>query len=110
MEQNQEYSENSFWDKMKDYAKAAGYEVVEKALELYYVLQEKNTPTWAKTVIISALAYFIMPIDAIPDMIPVAGYTDDLGALAAAYKTTKEYVTDDIKAKAEQKLKEWFGN
>ncbi len=104
-----DYSEDSFWGKMKKYAKAAGSEVVEKALQLYYALQDSNTPAWAKTVIIGALGYFISPIDAIPDIIPVVGYADDLGVIAAALAAVAIYITDDIKAKAKQKLKEWFG-
>ena len=37
--------------------------------------------------IYGALAYFVLPVDAVPDAIPVAGFTDDLGALAAALGT-----------------------
>lgn len=57
-----DYSDSSFWDKLKNFAKAAGKEVIEKALFLYYAAQENDTPVWAKTVIYSALAYFISPI------------------------------------------------
>lgn len=104
-----DYSEDSFWGKIKKYAKGAGVEVIEKALQFYYALQNSNTPAWAKTVIIGALGYFISPIDAIPDITPVVGYVDDLGVLTAAVATVATYITEDIKAKATAKLKEWFG-
>jgi uncharacterized membrane protein YkvA (DUF1232 family) len=103
-----DYSENSFWEKLKSFALVAGKEVIEKALQLYYALQAPTTPGWAKVVIIGALGYFISPLDAIPDMIPVVGYADDLGVLVAAIATVGTYITDDIKAKAELKLAEWF--
>lgn len=103
-----DYSDSSFWDKLKNFAKAAGKEVIEKALFLYYAAQESDTPVWAKTVIYSALAYFISPIDAIPDITPVVGYSDDLGALVGALATVSMYVTEDVKNKARQKLSNWF--
>ena len=102
------YSDTSFWSKLKKYAKVAGSEVVEKALWLYYAYQEKDTPIWAKTAIVGALGYFISPIDAIPDFIPVLGYTDDLGVLAAAVLSVAAYINDEVKDKSAQKMKDWF--
>jgi uncharacterized membrane protein YkvA (DUF1232 family) len=104
-----DYSDPGFWDKLRRHARNAGETVVEQALQLYYALQAPATPKWAKTVILGALAYFILPTDAIPDFLPVAGYTDDLGALAAALATVKFYVTEDIKRTAKAKVAEWFG-
>lgn len=106
---SKEYSEEGFWEKVKKYAKVAGSEVIGKALQLYYTMQLPATPIWAKAVIIGALGYFISPIDAIPDAIPVVGYVDDLGVIVAALATVSTYVTDDVKAKAKAKLIEWFG-
>jgi uncharacterized membrane protein YkvA (DUF1232 family) len=103
------YSDNSFWDKVKTYGKMAGREVVEKALWLYYAARAPQTPTWAKTAIYGALAYFIFPFDAIPDFIPLAGYTDDLGVLVAALGTVAAHISDDIKGQAAARLEEWFG-
>lgn len=104
-----DYSDDSFWSKLKHFALKAGGEVVEKALWLYYAAQQPTTPAWAKTVIYGALAYFILPIDAIPDFIPIAGYTDDLGALATALVTVSMYVTEDVKEQARVKKAQWFG-
>ena len=55
------YSGTDFWIKLKHSAKAAGYELVEKSLWLYYAARNHNTPPWAKAVVYSALAYFILP-------------------------------------------------
>lgn len=103
-----DYTEDGLWAKIKSYAKVAGSEVVEKALQLYYALQNSNTPIWAKTVIIGALGYFISPMDVVPDVAPLIGYADDAGVLAMAVATVASYITDDIKAKAKTKLAEWF--
>ncbi|MBR5354443.1 MAG: hypothetical protein IK126_12110 [Bacteroidales bacterium] len=52
------FSENAFWTKLKRFAKKAGVKVVYYALLLYYAFVSPKTEGWAKTVIISALAYF----------------------------------------------------
>ena len=69
-----EHSDSGCWEKLKKYAKKAGRGVIEKALWLYYAAQEPATPIWARTAIYGALAYFLSPIDAIPDVSPIVGY------------------------------------
>jgi uncharacterized membrane protein YkvA (DUF1232 family) len=103
------YSDASFWEKVKIFALQAGKDVVEKALWLYYSAQKPETPTWAKAIIYGALAYFISPIDAIPDITPIVGYTDDLGAIAAALGAVSMYIDDNVKEQAKNKLNDWFG-
>lgn len=102
------YSDSSFWDKAKKYAKTAGQSVMEPALKMYYAALDSDTPVWAKGVIIGALGYFISPVDAIPDIIPVTGYTDDLGALAAALAATAAHIKDEHIAKAKKTLAQWL--
>lgn len=109
-EYSKEYSESSFWDKVKKFASKAGSKVIYTALKLYYTMQSPDTPAWAKTVIIGALGYFIAPIDIIPDPTPVVGFTDDLGVLAVATASVVTNITPAIKAEAKRKLKEWFGD
>lgn len=104
------YSEDSFFDKIKECAKKAGVKVIYMGLILFYTLQKPSTPVWAKTVIIGALGYFIVPLDAIPDFTPVVGYGDDLGALAAAIGTVAMHIDSDVKQNAKVKLKDWFGD
>lgn len=103
-----QYDDESFWGKVMRFAKAAGFEVIAKALWLYYAAAKPETPAWAKTVIYGALVYFISPIDAIPDVTPFIGYTDDLGVLAAAIGTVAAYIDKDVKAKSAAQLKKWF--
>ncbi len=104
-----EFKDEHLWAKLKGFALSAGKDVVEKALCLYYAAQQPGTPLWAKTVIYGALTYFISPIDAVPDITPVLGYSDDLGVLVSAVLTVAMYVTDDVKQQARDKLQTWFG-
>jgi uncharacterized membrane protein YkvA (DUF1232 family)/uncharacterized tellurite resistance protein B-like protein len=106
---NIEYSDESFWEKLKKFAVSAGKEVVEKALTLYYTAQNPNVPAWAKTVVVGALTYFISPVDAIPDILVGVGFTDDLGVLLAAIAAVSIYINAETKQQAKQKMSEWFG-
>lgn len=106
----EQYSDNNFWQKLTAFAAHAGREVVEKALTLFYAAQRPETPLWAKTVIYSALAYFILPTDAIPDIVPLAGYADDLGTLVAALGTVAMCITPEVQQAARQQVRTWFGD
>ncbi len=103
------YSEKNFRDKLAHYAKAAGKEVVEKALLLFYAAQEEKAPAWAKGTIAAALGYFIVPLDAVADLTPAVGYADDLGVLVLALAAVATYINDDVRARAAEKIREWFG-
>jgi len=103
------YNEKSFWRKAKKFATVAGKEVMTKALVLYYCYSDPATPKWVKGIILGALGYFIAPFDAIPDAIPVAGFADDLGALAAGVALIAAHLTKAHSESARKKLTEWFG-
>lgn len=103
------YSEKNFWRKLKKFALKAGHSVVYTALLLYFTLQKPDLPVKAKATIIGALGYFIFPMDLIPDIAVGLGYTDDLSALGIALVQVAMYIDEDVKAKAKQKLYDWFG-
>lgn len=105
---NLEPSQNDFLIKAKNYAKKAGITVIEPVLKLYYSSQDPDTPIWAKTKIYAALTYFILPIDAVADIIPIVGYSDDILILTAAIATCTLYIKEEHKQKARATLKQWF--
>ncbi len=107
-EYREAYGEKPFWRKIGRFAAAAGKQVIEKALVLYYCLQDPDTPPWARAVIITALGYFILPMDAIPDITPVVGFSDDLGALAGALATVAASIKPAHRRQAGEKVKDWF--
>jgi uncharacterized membrane protein YkvA (DUF1232 family) len=88
--------------------RGAGRELFdEKLLLLYVAYQSPRTPLWAKGVIAAAIACFISPIDAIPDAVPVIGYSDDLLVVTGALTQISMYVDDDVRRQAEEVLRNW---
>ncbi len=104
------YSDSSLKQKVLKVAKKAGSRVINPALLLYYVLKSKKVSFADKAKICGALGYFILPLDIIPDFIPLAGYGDDLATLAWAIHTVYENVTPEMKEQAQKQLDEWFDN
>ncbi|NLY27901.1 MAG: DUF1232 domain-containing protein [Alcaligenaceae bacterium] len=102
------FSKSGFWQKLGRRGGALGRGVLEKSLYLYYAVQNPETPAWARRVIYGALGYFILPLDAIPDLAPLLGYTDDLSVMAAALATVSFYITPQVKEQAQTKLASWF--
>ena len=95
--------------KLKQYARNAGIKTVYTVLLLFYAYRRKETPAWAKRIILGAIGYFISPIDAIPDLTPLIGYTDDLSILSFGLVTIACFINKEVKVKAKTKLKDWFG-
>lgn len=104
------YNEQDFVAKVTKAAKKAGIKVIYLALILYYVLKSPKVKMADKGKIWGALGYFILPIDFIPDFIPIAGYTDDLAALLWAFYSVAKNVTPEIESQAKRKLHDWFGD
>ncbi|GAB2786551.1 YkvA family protein [Halomonas shantousis] len=103
------YSDARLSHKLARFGRRGGRQLALKVLQLYYVLQRPDVPLWAKTTIIGALGYFISPLDAIPDLIPAAGYADDASAIGAALVTVAMYIDDDVRERAERTLSRWLG-
>jgi uncharacterized membrane protein YkvA (DUF1232 family) len=103
------YSEKSLWEKLKKFSKAAGAKVVYAVLLLFYVMNDKKVKIKTKLSIAAALGYFIIPTDAIFDLTPLIGYSDDLGVLLFALSQVSSNITPETEQKARQKLNEWFG-
>jgi len=105
-DQGKQYEETSFWRKIRCFALRAGSGVIEKALILYFCMRDHATPRWARGVIIGALAYFVLPLDAVPDFLPGIGFVDDLGVLVAALTTILAHVKPEHQKRARELL-EW---
>ena len=104
-----DYSEESFWDKITSVIKSAGLEIIYKALQLYYAMQNPDCPIHIKAAIVAALGYFISPIDLIPDFIPVVGFTDDLAAIGSAIVMAHAFIDDNVKFQARAMIDNLFG-
>ena len=104
------YSEKGLWEKIKTVSKSAGSKVVYAVLLLFYAMKDKNVPIKTKLTIVAALGYFILPTDAIFDLTPLIGYSDDLGVLLFALSQISSSITPEVKEKALRKTKEWFSD
>lgn len=103
-----DFSENRFWKKIKRYAQQAGLKTVYTALLLFYAYRRKDTPLWAKNIVLGTLGYFIAPIDFIPDLSPIIGYTDDVGIMMFGLASIAAYVNTEVREQAREQLGRWF--
>ena len=98
------FTDGEFWEKLKKIAKKVGLKTTSYALILYYVLKKDEVPMSDKALITGCLGYFIIPIDLIPDLAPVLGYTDDVAGMLFAVKRCMKYVDNEVKKNVTNKL------
>ena len=103
------YSQDGLFDKISKYAKNIGLNLINEALKLWYVTDNPNLPSKTKAAIIGALGYLISPLDLVPDVLPVVGYTDDAGAVALAIAMAQAVIDQKVKDKAKAKVDEICG-
>ncbi len=87
----------------------AGLDVVSRVLQLYYLAKSPELPAWAKASVFAALGYFVLTPDAVPDLVPVMGFADDLVVLSSALAGLSAHLSPEIRAQVRQKLDQWFG-
>lgn len=84
------FSEEGFWAVL---AKIPGVgELAVRAIRLYKVISDPDVPEWAKALSIASLGYLICPVDAVPDVLPLIGFGDDAGIIAAAIASLASYL------------------
>jgi uncharacterized membrane protein YkvA (DUF1232 family) len=89
-----------FWSKVTRVA--AQLPFVEDLLTAYYCAFDRDTPREVQAALIGALAYFILPFDIIPDVLPVIGYTDDAAVLAAAIRLVAKHIRPEHREAAQR--------
>ena len=92
-----------FWIKFKRVV--AKLPFAEDLLSAYYCALDKDTPRHVQAALLGAIAYFILPFDFIPDMLPVLGFTDDAAVLATAMRLVAAHITEDHRTAARAALK-----
>lgn len=97
-----------FLPRLRRIVTRAGHQTVYSALLMYHAYKRKETPFWARNIIIGALGYLLMPFDSVPDLTPILGYTDDMGVLSFGLVTIASYINDDIRIKARKGLFKLF--
>ena len=108
MSYKDKFTQSGFIEKISKIAKRAGSKLVYAALILYYTLQSESVSLKDTTMILAALGYLISPLDVMPDAIPIAGLSDDLGVLLYVLRKVWTDIPEDVKEKAHNKLTKWF--
>lgn len=92
-----------FWQKLR--ANLHRVPFLEELLAAYFCATDPATPYRAKAILLGALAYFILPVDALPDWLLIAGFTDDAAVLAAAVQTVRANLTPAHWTRAKETLR-----
>ena len=91
-----------FWRKAKRVA--AKLPFAQDLLSAYYCAFDRQTPVQVKAALLGALAYFVLPADAMPDILPMLGYTDDALVLVTALRIVSGHIRDEHREAARQAL------
>ena len=91
-----------FWPKLGRVASRIPF--ANQAVSVYYAARDPETPMAAKGIMLGALAYFVMPIDAIPDVLAGIGFTDDAAVITAVIATLGANVRKKHREAAEKAL------
>lgn len=91
-----------FWRKLRTSLARIGF--AREAVAAYYCALDPATPTRVRAILLAALAYFIAPVDALPDFIVGLGFTDDAAVLMLAWRSVAGHIGDVHRARAETAL------
>jgi uncharacterized membrane protein YkvA (DUF1232 family) len=92
-----------FWTKLKKVAGRLPF--AEDLLAAYYCAFDLQTPRHVQAALLGAIAYFVLPFDFIPDMLPVLGFTDDAAILATAIRLVSAHILPEHRVAARAALK-----
>jgi uncharacterized membrane protein YkvA (DUF1232 family) len=99
---DEETVRREFWRKLRRFA--ARLPFAEDLLAAYYCAFDRDTPFQVKAALVGALAYFVLPFDAIPDMLPVLGFADDAAVLATALRLVASHMRPEHREAARRAM------
>jgi uncharacterized membrane protein YkvA (DUF1232 family) len=91
-----------FWQKARRVAVRLPF--AEDLLAAWYCAFDRDTPMQVKAALIGALAYFVLPFDAIPDVMPMLGFADDAAVLATALRLVASHLRPEHRAAAKRAI------
>lgn len=91
-ERRSERVRRSFWATFR--RAAARLPFAEEVVAAYYCAFDAATPMRVRAMLLAALAYFVLPLDALPDLMPLVGFTDDVSVLAATIAMLRSHITE----------------
>jgi uncharacterized membrane protein YkvA (DUF1232 family) len=87
-----------FWRKAQRFAAQLPFS--EDLLTAYYCAFDRKTPNHVRAALLGALAYFVLPFDVLPDLLPIVGFTDDAAVLAGALRLVWTHIQPAHRAAA----------
>jgi uncharacterized membrane protein YkvA (DUF1232 family) len=96
--------ERRFWAKLRRVL--ARIPFAEDLVASYYCALDRNTPTRVRAILFGAIAYFILPTDAVPDLFAGLGFTDDAAVLAAAIAAVSRHLQPRHREQARARLEQ----
>ena len=85
-------------------ARKIGEQSIYAVLLLYHAYKREETPFWARNIIMASVAYFLSPFDAIPDLTPFLGFTDDFSVMMFGLVSIACFINEDVRGKARASL------
>jgi uncharacterized membrane protein YkvA (DUF1232 family) len=107
-EHNEATVRHGFWGKARRVA--AKLPFAEDLLTAYYCALDSETPTHVKAALFGALAYFVLPFDAVSDLLPLLGFVDDAAVLATALRMVATELKPEHRAAAKRALEKGLGS
>lgn len=101
---NEQRVARGFWPKIRRVATKIPF--ADDALSVWFCAMDPETPTRAKALMMAGLAYFVLPTDAIPDVLAVVGFTDDAAVFAALMAVVGRNLRPRHKLEAKRLLKQ----
>ena len=99
---NEKTVRDGFWKKLGKFIGHIPF--AEDAAAAWFCSRDPKTPTRVKATLLAALAYFVLPIDVIPDFITGLGFTDDATVLMAAIGLVSTHMTPEHRKAARAAL------
>jgi uncharacterized membrane protein YkvA (DUF1232 family) len=93
---------SEFIGRLKRVAKRIPF--AEDLLAAFVCARDPSTPRRVKLTLLAALGYFVLPLDALPDVMPLLGFTDDAAVIAAALAAVAGSITPQHREKAREML------
>ena len=94
--------ERRFWKKLARVVARVTF--AEDLVAALYCAVDRQTPTYVRATLLGALAYFVLPTDAVPDVLLALGFVDDASVLAAAVAAVGRHLRPEHRVAARERL------
>jgi uncharacterized membrane protein YkvA (DUF1232 family) len=98
---------SSFWRKIKQTAGLIPF--ADEVVAIWYCARDPATPVKVKATLLGAVAYFVLPFDALPDFLAGLGYTDDFAVVLAAFRAVRPHIRETHRERARDALRRVSG-